>query len=180
MMDDKDGSKLRDMDLFLKENLVNLWFKAIDLSINGSWKQCFLAYKSMFHMIEPYNFSSKVTLAELVQVIGDYLKALGSKPLNMQDVVGFNEKRIVFRELMDELMSLLPKAFVDLDLWFKSVPTSNDYDQRFSIETFGDETSLIDKKRKALTKLSSSGVIALLSINAIHDAHSRGVFQNVL
>jgi hypothetical protein len=180
MVKEESMSKLRDMDELLKENLVNLWFQAINLSIANRWAECFEAYKSMFNMIEPYNFASKNTLSELVAIIGDYLKSMGGKPVNMREIILFNEKKVIFRDLMDEFMSLLPKAFVDLDLWFKSVPNSNDYDIRFSEESFGDELSLVNKKRKVLSKLSVEQLLSLLSSNALHDAYSRGLSEDVL
>ena len=38
-MEEKD--KLTSIDLFLKEKLVDLWFKAVNLSIQQTWKECF-------------------------------------------------------------------------------------------------------------------------------------------
>jgi len=177
---DNAGLKLRDMDLFLKEKIVNLWDNAISFAIGGDYKRCFFAYKALFHFIEPYNFSSKAYLGELVATIGDYVKSLGSNSLNVRQQILFNKRKVEFQILLEQFMSELPKAFVELDLWLKTSPDYNDFELRLSQENFGDDLSFIDFKRKELSKLSGCEVVALLSINAIHDAHARLLRKNVL
>jgi len=53
---------------------------------------------------------------------------------------------IVFRDLIDLFMTELPKAYIELDLWFRSIRESQDIDVDFSKETFGDELTQINSK----------------------------------
>lgn len=178
--DSNSSSKLMNMDELLKFNLVNFWFDAIRLNVNGEWFKCFLAYKSIFEMIQPYNFNTKSYTSELINVLNSYFNSLGSKPVNMKDMVELNNRKATFREMLDQLTSLLPRAFVDLNIWFKSISETNDYDVKLSNDNFGDDLTLIEKKRKALLTLSKEDMIKLFSINSVHDAFVRGLNQNVL
>lgn len=180
MSDFEEGSlKLRDMDVFLKDKIVELWEKAITFYIDGDAHKSFKAYKSLFYFVESYNFPNKGYLVELVSTIQDYIDALGEKPLTMSSVVVVNQRRRVFKELIDEFMREIPRAYKDLGLWLKSVPDYNDFELKFSEESFGDELSLVQDKKKELSKLKSSELLELFSFNAIHDAYAKHLHRVV-
>jgi len=181
--DDDDGgtgSKLKDMDEFLKIKIVDLWDRAINFSISSQYVECFKAYKGLYHFIEPYNFTSKPYLIELIDLLQNYIRGMGDKPVNVRDTLIFNQKKFMFRDLLDIFMSELPKAFVELDLWLKSVPDYNDFDSKFSSETFGDETSFLNLKREGLKKLKTVVIVDLMSINAVSDVYAKARRLNVL
>ena len=175
-----DGDKLTSIDFLLKEKLVDLWFAAVNFSINGEFVKCFNAYKAMFRMIEGYNFSCKSVLSELTAVIGNYLDSLGGKPLSSRAIVSFNKRSLEFKELLDVYMSELPKAFIDLDLWFKTVPVNSDLDLRFSEENFNSELSIVGVKRSELKKLVIARLVDLMSNNVVNDVYARWRVENVL
>lgn len=170
--EEKIGSKLRDMDLFLKEKIVDLWDKAINYNIDGQAGKCFRAYKSLYHFIKPYKFSAKEYLTELTNTIEAHIKSLKGAPINAKQQIEFNERNFQFQELLDEYMSELPKAFVELDLWLKTVPDYQDFELRASKENFGSESTLVESKRSELSKLPSKKLTELMSYNAVHDLYS--------
>jgi len=177
----EDENKLKDMDEFLKLQLVDFWFKAINLRVMGEWKKTFIAFKSVFNMIQPYNFNSKSTTAELVRVIDDYINEIGEKPINEKQKIKLYEKQVMFKELLDQLMSQLPRAFVDLDLWFKTVRHTNDFDVKLSEDNFNDEMSLVNKKKRVINNtLTKEQILDYMSLNSIHDVYARGLMDNVL
>jgi len=178
MMDESD--KLTSIDLFLKEKLVDLWFKAVNYSIVGDYRSCFGAYKSMFLMIKGYNFSSKIILEQLTDVISDYMDGFNGKPLSSKVMLEFNKRSVQFKELLDVYMSELPRAFIELDLWFKTIPSNNDLDLRLSDENFNSDVSLINNKRNELKKLSPDKIVSLMSANIVNDIYSRLRYENVL
>jgi len=180
MVENKENSKLKDMDDYLKLKLVDLWFEAISLSIAGDYKKTFLAYKMLFKMIEPYNFEYKQSLRDITQLLQEYINSLGGRPVNSSELLILNNSKEEFKTLLDKYTSSLPKAFVDLNLWFKSIPVANDIDLKLSDENFSSELSFIGKKKQVLSKLPIKDLLALFSINAIHDAHARGIMKNVL
>ena len=180
MVEDVGKSQLKDMDEYLKVKLVDLWFDAINLSVVGDYKKTFKAYKMMFKMVEPYDFTDKLLLQELTEILQEYLNSLGGRPVSSSEAIQFNNRKEEFSSLLDKYTSFLPKAFVDLNLWFKAIPKANDFDLKFSSESFGSDLTLIDKKKKALSKLGVSELLELFSVNALHDAHARGVNRNVL
>lgn len=179
-LDGSSGLKLRDMDLFLKEKIVDLWDKAITLSIAGRYKECFFAYRALYHFIEPYSFGSKPFLGELTSTIGDYFKGLGGKDVTVRQKIMFNKQRVEFQVLLEQYMSELPKAFVELDLWLKTTPDYNDFEKRLSEENFGTGLSFVDSKREELCKLKAVDLVDLMSVNSIHDVHARLMRKNVL
>jgi len=179
-MSDENNSKLKDMDEYLKIKLVDLWFEAIALSIVGDYKKVFRAYKMLFKMIEPYSFSDKVFLQEVTALLEEYIGSLGARPVNTSESFLINNSKQEFKALLDRYTSILPKAFVDLNLWFKAIPSSNDIDLKMSDENFNSDLTFISQKRKALLKLDSDKLLELFSVNAIHDAHAKGLMSNVL
>lgn len=180
MVKDDEVSKLKNMDEFLKINLVNFWFESIRMYVKGDWFGCFMAFKSIFSMIEPYSFSSKAYTSELIQVLNEYFNSLGGKAVNQRAEMLLFERKATFKELLERLRASLPVAFVDLDLWFKSVSETNDLDVKLSNDNFGDDLSLVEKKRLALLKLDKKALLKLFSINAVHGAYARGLNENVL
>jgi len=177
---EESNTKLRDMDMFLKEKLVDIWDKAITLSIEGDYQKCFNAYKSLFRFIQGYNFTSKKYLEELVKTTDEYLANLNGRTLNLKAQIQFNKNMIVFRDLIDLFMTELPKAYIELDLWFRSIPESQDIDVDFSKETFGDELTQINSKTKQLLTLEKKVIVDLMTINHIHELYAKGVRINVL
>jgi len=181
-MDDKGNSRIVSnvQDVLLKEKLVDFWFRVMDRFMGGRYVECFQGLKIVFPMIQGYSFVGKEMIEELIQTIDEYVESLGGKPGNMRDLINFNERQVMFKELVYQLSTLLAQAFIDLDLWFKSVPISNDVDVKLSQDNFKDELTLVERKRKALLVLKVGVLLELLSYNAVHDVYARGVRQNVL
>lgn len=182
--EDIDRTKLKDMDEFLKFDLVKFWFECARYKLNYRYEQAFEGYSTIFDMLRGYDFENKLEINELVEVIKDHLHSLGGKPTNMKAVIDHNNNKVMFKELVNQLSSLLPKAFSDLNLWFKNIIVNDDLDIRFSEENFGTKKTLVKEKGLALTKLKSEEIISLITKNSVHDAYAkalmRGMVKNVL
>jgi len=168
------------MDDFLKQLAVEKWRDAIDLHISGNLKECFKAYKSLFHLIEPYEFETQQYLKELTDCVTQYLLILGDKPLNVREVIQFRKNGNDFRELLNIYMSELPKAYKELGLWFKVVAFHGDLDKQLSLENFGDELTTVDWKRKELLKLEVEQLVDLMKPNHIHQIYAKMRVEDAL
>lgn len=182
MMDEKTNSKIVSniQDGLLKEKLVDFWFNVMNHYMQGKLIQSFQGLKIVFPMIQGYSFVDKDNIEELISTIDEYVEGLNGRPTNQKDLIMFNESKVMFKELVYQLSTLLAQAFIDLDLWFKTVNISNDIDVKLSQDNFKDELTLVEKKRSSLQVLKAEVIISLMSYNSIHDVYARGVRQNVL
>lgn len=167
-------------DVLLKENLVAFWFKTMNSFTTGKFIECFMGLKIIFPMIQGYEFVNKGSIEHLIETIDYYVEGLKGRTSNMRDVIKYNKSKVTFKDLVYQLSTLLAQAFIDLDLWFKTVALSNDVDLKLSQDNFKDELTLVEKKRSCLKVLSADELLKLLSYNAIHDVYARGVRENVL
>lgn len=181
-MDEKNGSRIVSnvQDVLLKEKLVDFWFKVMNHFMTSHYIECFQGLKIIFPMIQGYNFIGKGTIEEMIQTIDTYVENLGDRPTNMKDLITYNDHKVMFKELVYQLSTLLAQAFIDLDLWFKTVTITNDIDVKLSQDNYKDELTLVERKRTALKDLKTKELLELLSYNAIHDVYARGLRTNVL
>lgn len=173
---DRDTT-LKDMDLFLKTELVKYWFETARNKQKNKYIEAFRGYETMYNMISGYNFEYKSDTGELIEVIGAYLSSLGEKPLDLRAEISIYKRKVEFKELVDRLGSMLPKAFTQLNLWFKNVEISDDLDEQLSMENFGDKLTLIEDKKAELLKLDVKTLMNLFTKNSIHDAYAKGLIE---
>jgi len=172
--------KATHMDDYLKEMVVDKYKKAIDLTINGNYEECFRAYMSLYYLIEPYNFTLKEKLATLTENLNEYLNQLKGQPLNKHEVIQINQKALSFKQLLQIYISAIPKAYAELGLWFKIVPTSNDWQMRLAEENFNSDYSSVQKKKDELSKLPVELVVKLMRPNAVHETYAKWRLENAV
>ena len=179
-----DRTKLKDMDEFLKYDLVKFWFECARHKLNYQYQQAFEGYSTIFDMLRGYDFENKVEISELIDDIQTHLYSLGGKATDVRAVIEHNKNKVMFKELVNKLSSLLPKAFADLNLWFRNVIVNDDLDIRYSEENFGTKKTLVKEKGLALSNLKTVELIELLTKNSVHDAYAKalmkGAVKNVL
>jgi aromatic ring hydroxylase len=172
--------KATHMDDYLKEMVVDKYKKAIDFSISGHLEECFKAYMALFYLIEPYDFTQKQLLTETSESLNEYIHELRGRPLNKADLVKINNKTLAFKDLLNLYMSLIPKAYAELGLWFKVITVSNDWQLRAADENFSSEYSSLPKKKEELKDLTSEQLLDLARPNAVHEMYSKWRVQNAL
>lgn len=178
--DRSKDTQLKDMDLFLKTELVKYWFETAKHKQVNHYEQAFRGYETMYNMIGGYSFTEKTNIAELIEVISSYLFELSGKPLDLKAEIKIYQTKMDFKELVDKLGSLLPKAFTQLNLWFKNVEILDDVDEQLSLENFGDRLTLIEEKKKELLKLSVEKLVELFTKNSLHDAYAKGLIEGTV
>tara|TARA_R100001530_G_scaffold136291_2_gene116253 strand:- start:2975 stop:3520 length:546 start_codon:yes stop_codon:yes gene_type:complete len=179
-MEDTQSTQLRDMDDYLKQMIVQHWDKAIQSIINQNQKVAFLSFKSLFHIIEPYDFSTKDYLTNLTHAIEQHLDALGDRPLTERDLISFNQQSLTVRELMNSYQSKIPEAYKELNLWLRTTPSYQDIQEQLAVETFGSELKTLEKKKKELLKnLDINQALELMNKNHIHDLYWRYRYNDI-
>lgn len=175
--DESSEVKATNMDEQLKMLAVQNWTAAIDFSIQGNMEACFHAYKSLYHLIEPYEFENKGQLRELTECLTNFtqdFKSSNAGKINRQTKVKLAKQMYSFEHLLGIYMSELPKAYHSLNLWFRSITTNIDYDVTISQKNFNTEYTGISKKRGELEKnLDVKAVLDLLTINDIHKIYAK-------
>lgn len=167
-------------DALLKEKVVEFWFIVMNQYMNRKYLTCFQGLKMVFTTIQGYDFIGKDSIEECLNTIDTYVENLEGKPINQKELIQFNKFKMDFQDLVYLLSTMLAKAFIELDLWFKSVNVVNDIDMKLSMDNYKDELTLVEKKRREILGLKKDKIVELLSYNAIHDVYSRGVRENVL
>jgi len=180
MGEENEVKKATHMDEFLKQLVVEKYKLAIDLSIKGSYGSCFRAYRALFYMIQPYEFEMKQTLTELTETITDFINSLDGNPIDERSFIKFKNKETMFKDLINIYMSQIPKAFVELGLWFKVVNYHNDIEKQLSEENFNSDLSTLARKKKELLKLSSDQLISLMKPTHVHDCFSKLRIENAI
>ncbi len=170
--------KATPMDELLKLMVVENFKLAIQYSIQGNDEACFKAYKSLFHLIEPYDFNLKTKLTELTDLISEFIKSLNGKPINSQDLVNYRQRSIEFRDLLQIYMSEIPKAYAELGLWFKVFPLGNDFEKQAGFENFNSEMTMLDDKKKVLIDLDIKKLVSMMRPNHIHECYARWRIEN--
>lgn len=178
MLEDQEdksvSTRLGDIDDKIKELIVKHWDYAIQYSIEGELRKAFASYKALFHIIEPFDFSSKENLKELTNSLQDFFDALKSKPVTTAHEVQLGKISLTVSELLDLYQTELPKAYKELNLWLRSVMKHPDIDSQFSFETFQSDLSTLENKKKELLKnLDLKQAFEYMSRQAIHDMHAR-------
>jgi len=170
------------MDDYLKQVVVDNFKNAINFVIQGQDIYAFKSYKMMFHIIEPYDFQMKSQLQQITEIINQYIKKLGNKPVDRRGLLILNNTKLTFKELVQIYSSQIPKAYAELGLWFKIITKHNDVDRQLSEQNFNSEISLLDRKKKELIKLNltTKQLFDLMKANAIHDIYARWRIQNAI
>ena len=60
--------KPTEMDGLLKEMVVKVWTEAIEYQIKSDHVKCFKAYKTLYHLIDGYDYSFKTKLGEEIRM----------------------------------------------------------------------------------------------------------------
>jgi len=176
----EESTQLRHMDDYLKELIVRYWDQAIQYSIQGNLKKSFLAFKGLFHIIEPYDFSTKPYLTDLTNALQNHLDTLQGRPLTEADQIQYHQKAMSLRELVNIYQSELPKAYKELNLWMQTTVKYSDAEAQLSMQNFGSDLSMFEKYKKELTKnLSLEQAFELMSRNDILKLFGRFKMQNV-
>lgn len=173
MEDENNIKRVTHMDEFLKEVVVEKLKYAIDFSIRGDHGSCFRAYRSLFYLIQPYKFEMKVMLQELTDLLTNHMNSLEGKPIDSKTRIDFRNKSIMFKEIIHIYMAEIPRAYVELGLWFKVVNNYNDIEKQLSEENFNSDLSTLQNKKKELLKLTSLELINVMKPTNIHDCHAK-------
>lgn len=168
------------MDEFLKIMVVENFKTAIGYAIQGRDIECFKAYKSLFHLIECYEFNLKDKLSEITEAITSYIHELRGNPLNKAAMIKVAKKEMHFKDLLQLYMSEIPKSYAELGLWFKIVPHHNDIDKKISGEIFNSDFTAIKERKEVLLKLDAKTLISLMRPSHIHECYTKLRIQNVI
>ena len=165
--------KATNMDEHLKELAAETWKLAITFNIQGDYEKCFECYKSLFHIIECYEFSLKKNISEIVDCLSEFIINLKQLKSSMRVTkatqVDYHEIKHSFIQLLGKLMSDLPKAYNEMGLWLKSIELSNDPDKVFSNKHFNTDHSNLNKNKKALLKLTAAEIVEDMTPAAIYN-----------
>jgi len=173
-MEETANTQLRDMDDYLKQLIVQHWDIAIQSVIAGNIRKAFLSYKSLFHIIEPYDFTTKQYLKQLTYAIQEHLDHLGDRPLTEKDLINFNQQQMTIRDLLNDYQSKIPEAYTELNLWLKTAIKYNDIQEQLADENFGSDIKTIEKKKRELLKnFDLDKALDIMNKNHIHDLYWR-------
>jgi len=179
-MEDIQNTQLRDMDDYLKQLIVQHWDNAIQSVIAGNIKKAFLSYKSLFHIIEPYEFTTKKYLKQLTYAIQSHLDQLGGNPMTESDLLTFNQEQTTIRDLLNDYQSKIPKAYSECNLWLKTATTYSDIQEQLASENFSSDLTSLDKKKTELLKnFDLKKALDIMNKNHIHDLYWRFRYNDI-
>ena len=145
------------------------------LYIQGREIEAYRALKDIYYKIYPFNFQDKEKLLLYTQEINNYIDNIentGGKP-DRSKLIIINNKKYELKKLIEEYWKIIPTCLYELNLWLEIKKQVDDNDLRFGQETFNTNESLVFHKKKELMNVSTENIIKCLTINQIHDVHSR-------
>lgn len=181
MADNDQELRPTHMDDLLKELVARTYGGAIEHYLKGEYQQCFKCYQSLLSMILPFEFERKQELIELSEIIGEYMKGLQNKPLNLASQIQYKNTTIAFRQLVQTFMTQIPQAYAELGMWFKVIHHYNDMSKMNGERFFNDSTiSTVENKKKELGKLDKKKILEIMTPNAVHDCYAKMVMENAV
>jgi len=160
--------KATNMDEGLKTEALDLLREALHFSISGDVIRCYRSYYGMFSLINHYDFEGKEEVIEITEIIDNYIKTLGGKPFNKAHQVKIRQNQYEMRELVQKYSIMIPAAYSELGLWFKTINYHHDTDKHISNIFFNDDLTTITKRKKELLKLSTKELISFMRPSNIH------------
>lgn len=169
----EEVTRLKDIDEELRFKIVLFLEKANNMYMSKDIIGGYLAIRSIFYIIQPFDFTHKDLLFNATKNINDYLDSMDNKPIDARHRFIIENKYFELKDLIDEYFQLIPFCLKELGLYLRIIKRRDDYDLNFSEETFNSGESLTKEKKDQLKTLSSDILLKYMTSKQIIDIYER-------